>query len=95
MASAEKTEEKGKLRTEPNSIVQGEIYLSLLHRLFPNGLSEQEILQGLNDLVYEHFCVKVTDTKKSLFSPNIGLYPRDLVKLVIRRYEKSIGKETC
>ncbi len=46
-------------------------------------MSEQEILQGLNDLVYEHFCVKVTDTKKSLFSPNIGLYPRDLVKLVI------------
>lgn len=45
-------------------------------------MSEQEILQELIDLVFAHYNVKVSDVKKSLFLPEIGLQPRDLVKLV-------------
>lgn len=46
-------------------------------------MSKQEILRELNNLVYEHFDMAVANAHQSLFSPDIGLQPRDLVKLVI------------
>ena len=46
-------------------------------------LSKQDILQELNSMLLENFNVKVFEPQKSLFSSEVGLYPRDLVKLVM------------
>lgn len=45
-------------------------------------MSEQEILQELNKLLLDNFNVKIVDSQRSLFSAEIGLFPRDLVKFV-------------
>ena len=46
-------------------------------------MSKQDILQELNSILLDNFNVKNFDSQKSLFSSDIGLYPRDLVKLVM------------
>ena len=46
-------------------------------------LSKQDILQELNSMILENFNVKIFNSQKSLFSSEVGLYPRDLVKLVM------------
>lgn len=46
-------------------------------------LSKQDILQELNSMILENFNVEIFNSQKSLFSSEVGLYPRDLVKLVM------------